>query len=176
MRTEIELTKAGNYTLRSFNDQIKYAGIVDFDGLYRMMTSWFIERKYDFYETLYKDKPPELELEWTASRKVNEFYKYKIEILFHLWDVKEVEVIKEGVKKKMIECRMMVRFVPTLIIDWQDKWKGGWLVDTIWKIYFKNVIYREIELKYGDTLWYHIYSLHAKVKELLGMEAGSNAY
>ena len=91
-----------NYTLRAYPDQIKYAGVVDFEHLYRTMIEWFNSRKYDFYEVLYKDKPPELELEWVAKRKLDEFYQHRIEISFHLYDVKEVEAIKEGIKKKMI--------------------------------------------------------------------------
>ncbi len=176
MNTSIHLFTGTDFNLRSFQDQIKYVGIVDFDGLYRMMVDWFTDRKYDFYEKLYKDKPPELELEWIAMRKVDDFYKYQIEIYFHLWDVREVDVIKDGVKKKMIECRMMIWFDPILIIDWQDKWKGGWMVEKMFSFYTKNVIKREIELKYGDPLWYHTYNLMTRVKEHLGMETGSNAY
>lgn len=176
MKTDLDLSKAENYTLRTYYDQIKFRGIVDFDGLYQMMTQWFIERKYDFYEGLYKDKPPELELEWRAERKIDEFYKYQIDVNFHLFDIKEVEVIKDGVKKKMIDCRMLIWFIPTLIIDWQDRWKGGWMVNTAWKIYFNNIIKREWQLKYADTLVYHTYDLHAKVKEFLGMETGGSGY
>jgi len=165
-----------NYTLRSFMDQVKYVGIVDFDALYKMMTQWFIERDYDFYEGMYKDKPPELELDWVAKRKVNDFYQYKFEIYFHLWDIREVDVIKDGVKKKMIETRMMIQFSPILRIDWQDRWTGNWFIKTMFKFYTENVIKREIELKYADTLWYHFYNLQGKVKDCLGMETGGNAY
>jgi hypothetical protein len=165
-----------NYTLRAYPDQIKYAGVVDFENLYRTMIEWFTSRKYDFYETLYKDKPPELELEWVAKRKLDEFYQHRFELYFHLYDVKEVEAIKDGIKKKMIYCRMAITFRPILRLDWQDKWKGSTFLKMLYKFYFKNVIYREFQLKYADTLYYLYYGLHNKVKECLGMESATNAY
>ncbi len=177
--TEVLLTPSPddpNYTLRTYPDQIKYAGVVDFDNLYNTMIEWFTSRKYDFYETLYKDKPPELELEWTAKRKLDEFYQHRIEVSFHLYDVKEVEAIKDGVKKKMIYCRMVITFKPYLMLDWQGKWKGSMFMKLLYKVYFKNVIYREFQLKYADPLYFLYYGLHNKVKECLGMESATNAY
>ena len=173
---EYMLFDEANYTLRSYPDQIKYAGVVDFEGLYRMMIGWFKERKYDFYGTLYKDKPPELELEWTATRKIDEFYKHKIKTTFHLYDVKEVEAIKDGVKKKMIYCRIVITFEPTLMWDWQKKWKGNVFMDMLFRFYFKNVIFREWQMKWIDPLWYLYYSYFTKVKKYLGMEADFNAW
>jgi hypothetical protein len=175
--TEFLLTSGSpNYTLRSFPDQIKYSGVVDFEKLYRTMVEWFTSRKYDFYETLYKDKPPELELDWTAKRKLDEFYQHRIEIYFHLYDIKEVEAIKDGVKKKMIYCRMVITFRPYLVLDWQKRWTGNIFKRILYQFYFKNVIYREFELLYADPLYYLYYNLHAKVKECLEMESASNAY
>lgn len=177
--TEFQLTPSTgdpNYTLRAYPDQIKYAGVVDFENLYQTMIGWFRGRKYDFFETLYKDKPPELELEWTAKRKLDEFYQHKIEISFHLYDVKEVEAIKDGVKKKMIYCRMVITFKPILLLDWQKRWQTSIFMRMLYKFYFRNVIYREFQLKYADALYYLYYGLHAKVKECLEMESASNAY
>jgi hypothetical protein len=165
-----------NYTLRSYPDMIKFAGVVDFENLYKTMIEWFTGRKYDFYETLYKDKPPELELEWTAKRKLDEFYQHRIEISFHLYDVKEVEAIKDGVKKKMIYCRMVITFKPYLVLDWQKKWTGSMPMAMLYKLYFKNVIYREFQLRYAEALILLYYGLHKKVKECLGMESATNAY
>ena len=65
-----------------------------------------MDRKYDFYETLYKDKPPELELEWTAWKKLNDMYAHQIEMSFHLFDIEDVEAIKDGKKKKLVKCRI----------------------------------------------------------------------
>jgi hypothetical protein len=167
---------AGSYVLRPTPDMIHYSGIVDFEGLYRMLVKWFRDRKYDFYETLYKDKPPELEIEWAAWRKLDDFYKHDIRISFHLYDIKDVETIKDGVKKKMIYTRMIMKFDPIIIYDWQNRWSESPLTKVLFKFYMANVVKREFQLKYADALWYLHYQLHAKVKEFLGMETAGNAF
>ena len=78
---------------------LRYKGVFDFDGLYKMMHAWLISKRYEFHETKYKDKVStpfgnEIEVEWTGEKKINEFVKQKIVIEFHLWDFAEVEVIK----------------------------------------------------------------------------------
>ena len=161
---------------RHKKDFLKFKGVFDFEGLYRLMAKWFMDRQYDFYEKLFKNKPPELEIEWVAKRKVDELYQFKIRLYFHLWDVKEVEAIKEGVKKKLTSCRMIIEFDPSVIIDYQDRWSESKFTQSLLKFYVLNVVKREVELKYADPLWYINYRLHNLVKEYLDMEVKGNAY
>lgn len=157
-------------------DFLKFSGVFDFDGLYRLMAKWFKDRKYDFYENLYKDKPPELELEWIGERKLDDFYKYKIRLYFHLWDMKTVEAIKDGQKKKLTSCRMIVEFDPSVVVDYQNRWTENAFTEKLFGFYFKNIIKREFQLKIADPLWYISYRLQNVMKEYLEMETRGNAY
>jgi hypothetical protein len=157
-------------------DYIKYFGIIDLDNLYREIVKWFKDRKYDFYETLYKDKPPELELEWHAERKVDDFYRYIIEIYFHFYDIEEIDVIQHGVKKKMIRSRVWIKIEPFVELDYQDRWSDTAFKKALFTFYFNNIIKREFLLLHADKLWYISYRLHKRFKELLGMETATNAY
>lgn len=157
-------------------EMLKYQGTFDIDELYVLLTKWFKDRKYDFYEQLYKDKPPELELEWMALKKIDEMYQYKIRMYFHLFDVKTVEVIKDGKKKKMIFCRMTIEIDPSVIVDYQDRWTKTEFNKKLFDFYFKKIIFREFQLKVADPLWYIAYKLQNEIKEFLGMESRGNAY
>lgn len=157
-------------------DFLKYQGTFDFDGLYKLLAKWFIDRKYDFYEQLYKDKPPELEIEWVAERKLDEFYKYKIRMYFHLFDIKIVEAIKDGKKKKLMFTRMVIEFDPSVIVDYQDRWSESAFTQKLLGIYLKHIIRRELQLKIADPLWYIVYRLQNVIKEYLDMETKGNAY
>lgn len=157
-------------------EMIKYQGTFDMDELYQILTKWFTDRKYDFYEALYKDKPPELELDWLAQKRVDEMYMYKIQMYFHLFDVKEVEAIKDGKKKKMIFCRMTIKIEPSVVVDYQERWSGTSFNKKLFKFYINNVIKKEIDMKVVDPLWYVSYKLHTKIKDYLGMESRGNAY
>ena len=66
--------------------RIKFNGIFDMDGLYRLMHDWFVDRGYYLEEWRYKHKVPspsgaEQTINWSAWRKVNayvlwdQFYK-----------------------------------------------------------------------------------------------------
>ncbi len=48
---------------------LKFKGAFDLDGVYKTMYKWLEDRQYEVHETMYKAKPPELEIEWTAERK-----------------------------------------------------------------------------------------------------------
>ncbi len=157
-------------------DFLRYAGVVDFDALYLKVVAWFKKRGYDFYEVLYKDKPPELEIEWHATRKLDDFYRYRMEMYFHIFDIEEVEAIKDGKKKKMMKCRFWVYFDPVVEVDWQNRWSGNPFTEKLYKFYFNFVIKREFQLKIADPFWYITYDLHNLFKEQLGMETAGNVY
>jgi hypothetical protein len=176
MSKEIALFGGGSQLDMERLDYIKYQGIVDMDALYKMVAQWYRDRKYDFYEQLYKDKPPELELEWVATKKVNSFYLFKVRMYFHFYDVEDIEVIKDGEKKMMAKTRVWIEIEPSLVIDWQNNWAGTSFKEKLFEFYTTKIIKREMQLKYADPLWYIYYQLHNKIKEFLGMETASNAY
>src|SRR3989344_2281890 len=56
-----------------FVTRIKFRGLYDLDGLYRFIANWLRQRRYEVHETLYKAKPPELEIRLRAERKKTGF-------------------------------------------------------------------------------------------------------
>lgn len=161
---------------------IRYKGVFDFEGLYRMMHAWIINKRFLFHEKLYKDKVytpfgNELEIEWEAEKKVTEYIKQHIAIKFHLWDFAEVEVIKDGKKVKMTKSRMEIKFDATLEFDYMKKFeKGGKFAEKLGKFYQEKIIYWEWRIKYANPLAYQIYDLHNKVKTFLNTDSAYNAY
>ena len=53
-------------------DYLRYKGVWDHEKVYRTMHDWLVARGYRMMESLYKDKPPETEIEWIAKKKVDE--------------------------------------------------------------------------------------------------------
>jgi hypothetical protein len=161
---------------------IRYKGVFDYDGMYKMMHAWLISKRFLFAETSYKDKVStpfgnELEIAWTAEKKVSEFIKEYIDIEFELWDHSEVEVIKDGKKVKNTKARMNIRFFAKLELDYSRKFTdGGTFAKKIGQFYVENVIYWDWRIKYANALEYAVYDLHTKVKKYLNMDTGSNVY
>src|SRR3989338_813451 len=92
--------------LQALQAWIKYVGTFDLEALYKLMIRWFEEREFEIWEQYYKAKFPELEIRWEATKKVDGFRMDKINIHIHFFDMKEVEVEKDGVKKRSEERRV----------------------------------------------------------------------
>ncbi|MBW3003979.1 hypothetical protein KY328_05830 [Candidatus Woesearchaeota archaeon] len=159
---------------------LRFSGIFDFDGLYKLMVNWFMDRNYDFYEPLYKDKPGdagrEVEIEWKSEKKIDEFYKYIVEVFFHLWDVQPVEVILEGEKKLLTKARMEIRIVGTLEADYQNRWSRSDFRVKLLSFYINHIIMKRLELYVLDPFYYRLYDLHTMVKDFLNMSTKGSAY
>lgn len=162
--------------------KIMYNGVFDFEGLYRMMHAWLVNKRFIFHENKYKDKVftpfgNELEIEWVAEKKVTEYVQEYITVHFHLWDFSEVEVIKDGKKMKMTKSRMLIKLDAKLELDYTKKFIGkGAFAEKLGKFYQNKVIYWEWRIKYADALTYNMYDLHHKIKKYLELYSNTNAY
>jgi hypothetical protein len=161
---------------------VRYKGVFDFEGLYRMMHAWIINKRFLFHEDRYKDKVytpfgNELEIDWSAEKKVTEFVKEYVEIKFHLWDFAEVEVMKDGKKMKMTKSRMEIRLDVKMELDYTGRFaKGKPWEAKLGEFYMHKIIYWDWRIKYADALTYSLYDLHAKIKKFLNLDSSSNAY
>lgn len=160
---------------------IRYTGIFDFDGLYKAMVGWLKARRYWFFEDTYKHKPggpfgKELEIKWIAKKKVTEFYDTSMTINIHIWDLKDVEVIKEGKKIKLQKARMEIRFDADITLDYQKQWEKSSWTQALFTFYRKYIIKQEWESLWWDTIYYRLLKFHAFTKNYLDMQTKGNEY
>ena len=160
--------------------KLRFKGIYDWQKLYRAMLQWGKDREYEFSERQYKHKwkgkKAELEIRWTFQREINEFAQNEIRVYFHVWDHKEVEVVKNGEKKKMVSGRFFVDIDGDLNLDWQKRWNDAWWKRAWRDFYIKFVIRHEIEDIWWDKLWYNANKLQQLTKRELGIESESDVY
>jgi len=160
---------------------LKINGIFDFDGLYRVMHDWFGEMKYYFEEILYKHKVPspsgaEEHIKWTGWRKVTEYIKFNIYIYIILRDMKEIEVIKNGQKKRLTKARMTMEFSGNVEVDYTNRFQNSPFFRNLFHFFNDYVMKKRIDTLYTDQLWYRIIKLYTVAKEYLEFETKSNAY
>ncbi len=164
--------------------KIKKTGMFDLDGLYRLMHRWFVDRNYYFEEPTYKHKVPspagsEEEFEWSGWRKMNDYVKYWVYAYMHFYEMREVEVIKDGKKKKLIKCRIYIEVWGATETDWQKRWEGSKFLENARK--FMEEYFFFSRDKVGSSVWtdrmmYIVMKLHHEIKEFLEMESVSEAY
>ncbi len=160
---------------------VRYTGVLDLDGLYRVIVQWLKARRYWFHETTYKHKVPspfgaEEQIRFRAERKCSEYYKHDITIMFHIWDQVPVEIIEEGKKQKLIKAKVEIVIQSTCTLDYQNKFGKTPLMRML-RTFFQNYIIREkIENIWGDELYYRTIKLQAVIKDFINMHTKSHEY
>ena len=154
--------------------RIKYRGVFDYDNLTRAMRQWILDSGYEFQELQYKHKVPsplgyEQEMRWAAWRKVSGYVKYHINIYFHLWDVKDLEVIKDNHKKRMWSARVLIEIGGDIETDWNNYFENGKFLLAIRDWINKYMMFNKIMSSWGDEHYYRVYKLHLVAKQALGM-------
>lgn len=159
---------------------VRYKGIYDFDGLYKLIRGWLDERRYDFMETRYKDKAAtpfgnEVEIIMAPEIKVTPYIKYHIDIRMLLFDYKEFDAVLDGEKKKVTDGKISIELNGWVEFDYMNKFKTdfqksvlNFLVDKLLRRYF--------EFKHYDKITYDVYNLQTEIKNFLKMETKHSAY
>jgi hypothetical protein len=160
---------------------IRYQGLFDMEGLYQAAVDWCKSHRYWFHEETYKHKVPsplgaEQEIWWRMEAKVTEFFKFYINIILHMWEMTEVEVVKDGKKKILTSARLQITMKGVVEADWQGKFKGTKFKELL-KTILKNYIWKkEFTTVYGDMLYYRMWNLHTLMKKYLDMQTAWNEY
>ena len=93
----------------SLSTKIRYKGEFNYADLYRVIKGFFKDREYDFFETRYKLKGDEHEIDWKAERKYDEMHQIVFDIAFHAWSVEELQVIRYGKPETHIRARVEIK-------------------------------------------------------------------
>jgi hypothetical protein len=158
---------------------IKYRGLIDVDGLYRVIYNWFDARKLEWHEPNIKDKHPmqgdEQEIKIRAYRNDTEFMRVVYDIYIHTWDLTPVHVVKDGVKKTLEKGRLKVTMNVSFEFDYENRWESSRFHKSLRDFYIQNIMLRKI-LAYGDKIEYEAHNLHETMKQWLEMQAKGNQF
>ena len=163
------------------NLMIRYKGVLDLEGLYRVIVQWLKARRYWFHETTYKHKVPgpfgaEEEIRFKAERKCTEYYRHDVMIYFHIYEQQEVEVIKEGKKQKLIKCKLQIVIEGTLVCDYQGRFDKTAFSQKLRQFAHDHLIKHQVEDVWYDELQYRMIKLQAIIKDYIDMQTKSHAY
>lgn len=161
--------------------RIKYDGLIDWASLYKLIYEWFTQRGYYFEEAGIKHKIPtpmgaEEEYKIAGWRKTTSYMQEEINLNIHFFEMREVEVIKEGQKRNLIKARLIITFNGGVRTDYQERWSQTQFGQYIKSFYERYIIKKDLETVWWDRLYYVIYKLHNEIKLFLDMQAKENAY
>ncbi|MFQ5475307.1 MAG: hypothetical protein ACE5DM_05735 [Candidatus Nanoarchaeia archaeon] len=150
---------------------VKYKGRVDLDGLFDLIFGWIMANQFqNFDELVYKHKMPDIERRWRAWYPRTNYVLEAVRFECHFFGVKPVEIIENGKKKKMYDCRGEMRFSFEIVTDWNDKWESSPFMIKMRNLFDNYVFKKDLLLKHADPLEKNMNKLVAQVKDYLGME------
>ncbi len=157
--------------------KIRYKGYFDWPGVYKFVWKWLLDRQFRVHEKRYKDKVEnafgnELEVDVWGEKEVTEYYKYRVDIAYHLWESKEVPVTINGKQTKTWLGRIEIKIRGTVFTDWQKRYDRDnnkthkFMEDFLNKVVLKY----EIEMRHVDPLDKDLHALEGKIKKIFKME------
>ncbi len=162
----------------AYTTYIQYKGVWDWQDLYEFVASFFHRQKFKFYESrLIHKRPgpfgPEVYYVWNADRKVEDYYKFVINIFLHTFDTQDIEVVmKDGTKRTFTKGRLWIQFRGRVAFDYEKRWEENTFYANLRNFYHKYVVFRKIEAIWWDQMYYNVFlKLHSLIKERLKMES-----
>ncbi len=154
---------------------VKHRGLFSYAELINIIRNWFRDYDYKFHEPKHQWKVPpegvEIEIKIKGDRNVNEYVKYHIEIFLRVYDMKDVEVVKEGQKVKMQDGKVTVEITGKLELDWQNRFGGNKFLQGLQDFLHQFIIKQDIGDHWEDDLLYKLMDLTKVIRSTLGQEA-----
>ncbi len=150
--------------------KLSYEGLLNFDELHNLISSFFYEKGYDWYERMNQvivtPSGKQMRLILEPWKNISEYYKLVVSIKINVLDLKEVQVRsgQELVKTGQGTLRMI--FDGYVISDRKGKWGQKplpWFMSIMFEKYFFQEHYRKAETWVKKD----IEDLHYKIKAYL---------
>jgi len=157
-----------------FSSSVKYEGIFLFKDFYKFCYDWLNdETGLDISEDKYKEKlkgnSKELEIKWTGTKKVTDYFKFEIKADFEIKDLVNVEIKQGDAKIKTNKGSVQIKVKGTLIRDYQGKFERTSFQKFFRGIYEKWVIPSRIE-QFEDKLVEECDEFLSQAKAYLDLE------
>jgi len=133
-----------------FKTKVKHKGLFDFKETYRILYEWLVAEGYDVNEKSYKEVlgpggAKEIEIEWVALKKVSDYFRFEIDVNWHMIGMTSVEVEIDGVKQPMNKGQFELEVKSVLQKDYENRWENRPLLKFLRTLYDRYLIRERIE-------------------------------
>ena len=157
-----------------FSSKIKYIGIFPFSDFYKFCYEWLTDQTgltitEDQYTEKIKGDSKDVEIKWSGSKKVTDYFKYEVKVSFRILGLKKVEVEQGGTKISTNKGSVEVKLSGTLVKDYQGKFEETAFKKFLRSIYQKWIIASRIS-QFEDKLAGDCDEFLSQVKAYLDLE------
>ena len=157
-----------------FSGKVKHKGIFDFKGTYGFCWEWLTDKGYWVTEKTYSEKMSgtgkEVEIQWDCYRKISDYFRFKLEIKWHVIAMNDVEVEQDGKKITLQKSSTFEMRLSSIIEkDYESRWEGKPFFKFLRGIYDRYIVVGRIE-KYEDKIFEEADEYLAQVKAFMAMQ------
>ncbi|MBW3018720.1 hypothetical protein KY329_00860 [Candidatus Woesearchaeota archaeon] len=152
---------------------IKHRGFFDLQAVLKAIQGFFMRDDYVPHWEQVKVRSNQYEVIFYAEKKETEWVKFRFDLHIWVYDLKKVEIVKEGKKVKMDDGKFICEIDPTLILDWQDRFEAktfAGFVGMLKDLYFKYIMKKDIGDYWDDVLCIKSAQLAKIIQQKLGQE------
>ncbi|MBU0470771.1 MAG: hypothetical protein KKA62_04095 [Nanoarchaeota archaeon] len=150
--------------------KLSYEGLFNFDEVYSVITTFFFERSWDWYErhneSAVTPKGKQMRLIFEPWKNISDFHKLTVRIKVHVQDMKEVEIKHGNQTLRVNQGTIKIIFDGFVVSDRKSKWIDmpfKWFIMLIFDKYFFREHYKKAE----DWIKSDIEDLHQQIKTYL---------
>ena len=153
--------------------ELKHKGFFNFAELYNFCFEWLKDEGYKLSEDKYLEKisanGKEIKLQWTAKKKISDYFRNDIELKWHILGLTDAEIERDGKKEKTNKGELKIVFSGILVRDYEARWEDNPTYKFFRGIYDKYIIRTTME-EYEDKLKDKTETFIEQVKSFLALE------
>ncbi len=155
-------------------DQLKfqYEGLFNLEELYILITSWFHEKGYDFYERMNQEQitssGKQIRIILEPWKGITEYYKLCLRLKIHLIDISEVDIEHNGETLNLNQGTIRIMIDAYIISDWRGKWEKKplhWFLSVL----FNKFIFNQHYNKAKNWIEQDVEDLYHQIKSFLNV-------
>jgi len=157
-----------------FSSSISYNGIFKFSEFYLFCYQWLTEEtgldiSEDTYKETIKGSAKDVKVEWTGTKKITDYFKFEVKVVFEIVSMSEVEIQKAGEKIKTNKGKIKIKAKGNLVKDYEGKFEKDALRKFLRSIYEKWIITSRIR-QFEEKLFEECDEFMNQTKAFLALE------
>jgi hypothetical protein len=157
-----------------YKEKLKQTGYWKYKEVYDLAYTLIKDLGYGITEDLYNEKlsssGKEVMIEWTANKKVTDYFKFQIKVNWHILGMKDAEVEIDGKKVSTNKGEIEMVLKGNIIKDYEKRWEDK----PSWKFLrgiYERYIIRETIDEYEDDLKNEVKDTIKDIKAFLRIPA-----
>jgi len=137
-----------------YKEKLKQTGHWKYTDVYNLAFSDLKDAGYKIKEDLYNEKlssnGKEIIIKWEANKKVTDYFKFQIEMNWHILGMKDAEVEIDGKKVNTNKGEVEIKFKANIIKDYEKRWEDKPFWKFLRGVYERYIIRETVDEYEGD--------------------------